>query len=137
MLAGEAEAVEGRKLGFADLAYPGATHTRFEHALGVFHNSLRYLSQLSRDARFRAVVEDYQTTVHTAEALHRLVESYLSLGLTDEARTAAAILGHNFQGTEWYDASYKLLNSQGLEPGEAGQGWLTRIYRQVIQGKWV
>lgn len=87
--------------------------------------------------RFRAVVEDYQTTAHTAEALHRLVESYLSLGLTDEARTAAAILGYNFKGTEWYDASFQLLTSQGLEPGEAGDGWLTRIYRQVIKGQWI
>ena len=63
--------------------------------------------------RFRVVVEDFQTTTHTAEALHRLVESYLSLGLTDEARTAGAILGYNYQSTEWYQDSYKLLTGQG------------------------
>jgi len=63
--------------------------------------------------RFRVVVEDFQTTSHTAEALHRLVEAYLSLGLTDEAQTAGAILGHNFKSTEWYEDSYKLLLAVG------------------------
>ena len=61
--------------------------------------------------RFRVVVENFQTTSHTPEALHRLVESYLSLGFTDEAQTAGAILGHNFQSTEWYQDSYQLLTS--------------------------
>lgn len=87
--------------------------------------------------RFRAVVEEYQTTSHTAEALHRLVEAYLSLGLTEEAQTAGAILGHNFKGSEWYQDSFALLTGQGLEAREAGSSWLTSIYRQVIQGKWL
>lgn len=87
--------------------------------------------------RFRVVVEDFQTTTHTAEALHRLVESYLSLGLTDEAQTAGAILGHNFQSTNWYEDSYRLLTEQGLKPRVLGKNWLTAIYRQMIQGKWL
>ena len=87
--------------------------------------------------RFRTVVEDFQTTSHTAEALHRLVESYLSLGLTDEAQTAGAILGHNFRGTEWYQDSYKLLTGQGLELKSRGDNWLSRIYRQTIKGEWL
>jgi len=87
--------------------------------------------------RFRVVVEDFQTTSHTAEALHRLVESYLSLGLTDEAQTAGAILGHNFQSTRWYEDSYRLLTRQGLEPKVRGKNWLSAIYRQMIQGKWL
>lgn len=87
--------------------------------------------------RFRAVVEEYQTTSHTAEALHRLVEAYLSLGLTEEAQTAGAILGHNFQGSEWYENSYALLTGEGLDATEAGDSWLTSIYRQVVQGKWL
>lgn len=87
--------------------------------------------------RFRVVVEDFQTTQHTAEALHRLVESYLSLGLLDEAQTAGAILGYNYQGSVWYEDSYALLTARGLEAEAKGQGWLTRIYRQVIQGKWL
>jgi outer membrane protein assembly factor BamD len=87
--------------------------------------------------RFRTVVEDFQTTTHTAEALHRLVESYLSLGLTDEARTAGAILGHNFRGTEWYEDSYALLTRRGLTVEAAGDGWLRQVYRQMISGRWL
>ena len=87
--------------------------------------------------RFRVVVEDFQTTTHTAEALHRLVEAYLSLGLTDEARTAGAILGHNFRGTEWYEDSYKMLTGQGLTLEAAGDNWLRQVYRQMIQGRWL
>ncbi len=87
--------------------------------------------------RFRAVVEDYQTTSHTPEALHRLVESYLSLGLTDEAQTAGAILGHNFKGSQWYSDSFALLTGKGLAATEAGDNWLSSIYRQIVQGKWL
>ena len=87
--------------------------------------------------RFRVVVEDFQTTTHTPEALHRLVESYLSLGLTDEAQSAGAILGYNFQATEWYEDSYALLTGQGLEMRVRGDNWLSRVYRQMIQGKWL
>ncbi|MEJ6479770.1 MAG: outer membrane protein assembly factor BamD [Octadecabacter sp.] len=87
--------------------------------------------------RFRIVVEDFQTTSHTAEALHRLVEAYLSLGLTDEAQTAAAILGHNYQSTEWYQDSYTLLTGRGLEVRDMGNNWLSAIYRQVVRGEWL
>jgi outer membrane protein assembly factor BamD len=87
--------------------------------------------------RFRVVVEDFQTTTHTAEALHRLVESYLSLGLVDEARTAGAILGYNFRGTEWYEDSYKLLTGRGLTLEAAGDNWLRLVYRQTMQGRWL
>ena len=87
--------------------------------------------------RFRVVVEDFQTSTHTAEALHRLVEAYLSLGLTDEAQTAGAILGHNYVSSMWYNDSYNLLTDQQLELKSSGDGWLQTIYRQVIQGKWL
>ncbi len=87
--------------------------------------------------RFRVVVEDFQTTTHTPEALHRLVEAYLSLGLTDEAQTAGAILGYNYQSSEWYEASYKLLTGQGLEMKSLGNNWLSSIYRQSIKGEWL
>lgn len=87
--------------------------------------------------RFRIVVEDFQTTSHTAEALHRLVEAYLSLGLTEEAQTAGAILGHNFRSTEWYEDSYALLTGHGLTPDPVGDNWLASIYRQVIRGEWL
>ncbi|MGH1368749.1 MAG: outer membrane protein assembly factor BamD [Maritimibacter sp.] len=87
--------------------------------------------------RFRVVVEQFQTTTQVAEALHRLVEAYLSLGLVEEAQTAGAILGHNFQSTEWYDDSYKLLTGQGLEMKPKGNNWLAAIYRQTVKGEWL
>ena len=87
--------------------------------------------------RFRVVVEDFQTTTHTPEALLRLVESYLSLGLTDEAQTAGAILGANYPATEWYQDSYALLTGQGLEARAQGNSWLSSIYRQVVRGEWL
>jgi len=87
--------------------------------------------------RFRVVVEDFQTTSHTAEALHRLVESYISLGLYDEAQTAGAILGHNYQSSEWYVDSFALLRDQGLGMRSQGTNWLSSIYRQVVRGEWL
>jgi len=87
--------------------------------------------------RFRVVVQDFQTTTHTPEALHRLVEAYLALGLADEAQTAAAILGYNFQGNPFYADSHRLLTRQGLEPEARGSGWLMDVWRQVIRGQWL
>ncbi|WP_417249851.1 outer membrane protein assembly factor BamD [Celeribacter sp.] len=87
--------------------------------------------------RFRVVVEQFQTTQHTPEALHRLVESYLSLGLVEEAQTAAAILGHNYRSTEWYEDSYALLTGQGLEAKAFNSNWLGAVYRQMIRGEWL
>ncbi len=87
--------------------------------------------------RFRVVVEQFQTTTHTPEALYRLIEAYLSLGLTQEAQTAGAILGHNFRGTEWYRDGYTLLTGRGLRAEVAGDSWLRAIYRQTIRGEWL
>lgn len=87
--------------------------------------------------RFRVVVEDFQTTSHTAEALHRLVEAYLSLGLVNEAQTAGAILGYNFRSTPWYQDSYQLLTRRGLKMQASGDNWLAQIYRQMIKGEWL
>jgi outer membrane protein assembly factor BamD len=87
--------------------------------------------------RFRSVVADFQTTSHTAEALHRLVESYLALGLTDEAQTAGAILGYNYQSSPFYDDSFRLLKGKGLSPEAKGDGWLQTIYRQMVKGEWL
>ncbi len=87
--------------------------------------------------RFRVVVEQFQTTSHTPEALYRLVESYLSLGLSDDAQTAGAILGYNFQSTPWYDDAYTLLTGKGLRAEVAGDSWLSAVYRQMIKGEWL
>ena len=66
--------------------------------------------------RFRGVIEEFPTTSQVPEALHRLVEAYLSLGLVNEAQTAGAILGYNYRSTEWYDRTFALLSSKGLNP---------------------
>ncbi len=87
--------------------------------------------------RFRAVVEDYQTTTHTPEALYRLIEAYLSLGLREEAQTAGAILGYNYQSSPWYKDAYDLLTGKGLEMKALGNSWLAQIYRQSIKGEWL
>lgn len=87
--------------------------------------------------RFRVVVEDFQTTSQTPEALHRLVEAYLALGLNEEAQTAGAILGHNFPSTEFYQDSYALLTGKGLEPKAFDNNWLSAIYRQTVKGEWL
>ena len=68
---------------------------------------------LAAALRFRTVVDKYQTTTHTPEALERLVESYLSLGIPTEAQKAAAVLGRNYPGTKWYERSYKLMQEHG------------------------
>ena len=87
--------------------------------------------------RFRIVVEEFQTTTHTPEALHRLVEAYLSLGLDAEAQTAGAILAVNFRSTPWYQDSYALLTGRGLTLEPAGDGFLTAVYRQSVRGEWL
>ena len=87
--------------------------------------------------RFRVVVEDFQTTTHTAEALHRLVECYVGLGLDEEAQTAAAILGYNYQSSPFYEDSYRLLKGKGLSPEAKGESWLRKIYRQMVKGEWL
>jgi outer membrane protein assembly factor BamD len=87
--------------------------------------------------RFRNVVDDFDTTSHTAEALHRLVESYLMLGIDGEARRAAALLGHNFPGSTWYAASYDLLTGADLAPPDQPDGWASRAYRQIVLGEWL
>ena len=116
-----------------DLAFDHLAAKEME--IGRFY--LRRGNQAAAINRFRVVVEDYQTTTHTPEALHRLVESYLALGLRDEAQTAGAILGHNFQANPFYEDSFRLLTRQGLTPEARGDSWLRQIYRQMIRGEWL
>ena len=86
--------------------------------------------------RFQRVVDDYQTTNHVPEALHRLTEIYLKLGLREQAKRAAAVLGYNFPGSEWYEDSYSQLVDDGVTPppGERGRtrGWLARTWRSIF-----
>ncbi|RVE88069.1 outer membrane protein assembly factor BamD [Sinorhizobium meliloti] len=88
-----------------------------------------YLAAISR---FRTVVERYPTTNQVEEALARLVEAYYAMGVTGEAQTAAAVLGHNYPDSQWYADSYKLLQSGGLEPRETGTSWIARAGKNLI-----
>lgn len=139
-----------RALKETELRYPESEYARqaklkydltLDHLAGKEMEIGRYYLKrghyLAAANRFRAVIEEYQTTSHTAEALHRLVECYLALGLRDEAQTAGAILGHNFAASDWYQDSYALLTGQGLRPEARGQGWLRSIYDRVILGRWL
>lgn len=95
---------------------------------------LRDRQYVAAIGRFRRVVEQYQTTSHIEEALHRLVEAYVALGVMDEAKTAAAVLGHNFPGGRWYADSYKLLGGSvaGLEFEENKGSWISRAWRKIF-----
>jgi len=81
--------------------------------------------------RFRNVVSKYQTTRHIEEALERLTEAYLALGITTEAQTAAAVLGHNFPESPWYKDSFALLQSGGLAPREDTGSWISRAFKNL------
>jgi len=113
----------------------------FDHLAGkemeIGRYYLRRQNYVAAINRFRAVVEQFQTTSHTPEALLRLVESYLALGLPQEAQTAAAILGHNFQSSPFYDDAFRLLNNQDLAPEAAGESWLREIWQQTVRGEWL
>ena len=83
---------------------------------------------LSASLRFRNVIERYQTTSHAPEALHRLVETYLALGIVDEAQMAGAVLGNNYPGSKWYRYSYALLTDSELEPEVKEGSWLGKLW---------
>lgn len=76
--------------------------------------------------RFRVVVKDYQTTTHVPEALHRLVEAYLTLGLKDEAMRVAAVLGYNYPGSKWYEDSYALLDPEQRQSLLEERTWMDK-----------
>ncbi len=84
--------------------------------------------------RFKIVVTQYQTTRHVEEALERLTESYMALGIVDEAQTAAAVLGHNFPDSEWYKHAYALVKGGGVEPNENKSSWISRAFKKIGLG---
>jgi outer membrane protein assembly factor BamD len=79
--------------------------------------------------RFKVVVTRYQTTRHVEEALMRLTEAYMTLGIVDEAQTSAAVLGHNFPDSPWYQDAYNLVKARGLEPTENKKSWISRAFK--------
>lgn len=94
-------------------------------------NRHNYLAAINR---FRVVITDYQTTNHIEEALMRVAEAYMALGIKGEAQTAAAVLGHNFPASKWYQHAYTLLQSDGLEPREDTGSWISRTVRKITPG---
>ena len=84
--------------------------------------------------RFKVVVTRYQTTRHVEEALERLTEAYMALGIVEEAQTAAAVLGHNFPDSVWYRHAYALVKTGGVEPNENQRSWISRAFRKVGLG---
>ena len=79
--------------------------------------------------RFKVVVTRYQRTRHVEEALLRLTEAYMALGIIDEAQTSAAVLGHNFPDSRWYKDAYALMQSKGLQPTENKASWISQAFR--------
>jgi outer membrane protein assembly factor BamD len=84
--------------------------------------------------RFKVVVTKYQTTRHVEEALERLTEAYMALGIVDEAQTAAAVLGHNFPDSNWYKHAYALVKSGGREPSENKGSWISKAFKKIGLG---
>jgi outer membrane protein assembly factor BamD len=79
--------------------------------------------------RFKVVVTRYQRTRHVEEALLRLTEAYMALGIIDEAQTSAAVLGHNFPDSRWYKDAYALMQARGLTPSENKRSWISQAFR--------
>ncbi len=94
-----------------------------EMAIGRYYQEKsQWLAALNR---YKVVVESYQTTTHVAEALHRMVEIYVTLGLDEEAKRTAAVLGHNFPGSDWYEDTFSLVKtSRNGASEEKSSGWL-------------
>ena len=103
-----------------------------DHLAGKEMNIGRYYQQkgefLAAINRFRRIIERFQMTSQTPEALHRLTECYLALGITDEAQMAAAVLGHNYPGNRWYKDSFALLEGQKLRPLKKSSSWLSWVW---------
>jgi outer membrane protein assembly factor BamD len=100
-----------------------------EMEVGRFYLSKRnYTGAINR---FRSVVAKYQTTRHVEEALQRLAEAYLAMGIVNEAQTAAAVLGHNFPDSVWYRDTYALLTKGGVQPYENSESWISKAFRGV------
>lgn len=127
---------------FPDSSFAPAARNRIKiardilaaHEMEVGRYYLNKHNHISAVNRFRVVITDYQTTAHVEEALMRVAEAYMALGVKGEAQTAAAVLGHNFPDSKWYQHAYTLLQSDGLEPREDTGSWISRAVRKVTPG---
>jgi outer membrane protein assembly factor BamD len=86
--------------------------------------------------RLKVIVDEYSETVFIEEALHRLVEVYYRIGLIDEAKSAAAILGYNYNSSEWYAQTYKILNKSYKKPKKSdlkkNKGLIKRTIKKIL-----
>ncbi len=85
--------------------------------------------------RFRNVIANFQTTSHVPEALHRLVEAYMTLGLKNEAYQVAAVLGYNYPGSKWYERSYNLLDDTQRKKMIDERGFIERTIDSLLKPK--
>jgi outer membrane protein assembly factor BamD len=103
-----------------------------EMAIGRYYLDKRdYTGAINR---FKVVVTKYQTTREVEEALERLTEAYMALGIVSEAQTAAAVLGHNFPDSPWYKRAYALVKKGGVEPSENTGSWISRAFKKIGLG---
>ena len=102
--------------------------------MNIGREQLSKKSYIGAINRFKVVVTRYQTTRHVEEALERLTECYMTLGIVSEAQTAAAVLGHNFPDSQWYKDAYKLVKSTGGEPVEDKGSWISKAFKSIGLG---
>ena len=101
-----------------------------EMSIGRFYlKKKKYTAAINR---FNRVITQYQTTTHVPEALHRVVEAYTALGLPEEAKKAASVLGHNYPGNAWYTDSYALMTGKTVSKQKKKKGFLNRIWNSVF-----
>jgi len=127
---------------FPDTEYAASARRKVENArdqlaakemnIGRYYQSKKNL--IGAINRFKIVVTQYQTTRHVEEALMRLTECYMTLGIVPEAQTAAAVLGHNFPESVWYKDAYQMVKGQGFEPQENNGSWISRAFRKIGVG---
>jgi outer membrane protein assembly factor BamD len=101
------------------------------HEMEVGRYYFREGSYLAGINRFKRVVTEYRNTSQTPEALYRLAEGYMALGIASEAQTAAAVLGYNYPDSEWYQDAYRLVSSDGEAPVENKESWISRTFASV------
>jgi len=101
-----------------------------EMTVGRFY--LRQGEYVAAINRFHMVIDKYQTTTHAPEALERLTEAYLALGVVKEAQTSAAVLGYNYPGSRWYMDAYALLTENNIAPSENEESWISKAFRTVF-----
>jgi outer membrane protein assembly factor BamD len=88
-------------------------------------------SYLAGINRFKRVITEYRNTSQTPEALYRLTEGYMALGIVSEAQTAAAVLGHNYPDSEWYKDAYQLVSTDGQAPVQNDESWISKAFASV------